>query len=135
LFTNGGSSFSAFRALCTEIAQERAGVSMPAWPSAPETLPALDLSKYAGTYGRLNVDAELRVEGDRLHGTLKQSGPLAESLPDEGREQHIDITPVDATTFVVTMEGLPEPMPLVFFDFEGDTPKRFHFGARAMTRR
>jgi CubicO group peptidase (beta-lactamase class C family) len=135
LLTNGGSSGLAFRQICGELAKELAGVTMPAWPTAPETAPDLDLSVYEGTYGRLNVDVELRAEDGVLAGTFRQSGPLAERLPEEGRVQQVTATPVDRTTFVVTMENLPEPMPMVFFDFDGDQPKRFHFGARAMTRR
>lgn len=135
LLTNGGSSGLAFRQICGELAQERASISMPAWPTAPATAPDLDLSVYEGAYGRLNVDVELRAEDGVLAGTFRQSGPLAEALPEEGRVQRVTATPVDRTTFVVSMTGLPEPMPMVFFDFEGDAPKRFHFGARAMTRR
>jgi CubicO group peptidase (beta-lactamase class C family) len=135
LLTNGGSSGSAFRALCREIAQDRAGVTMPPLPAAPATPPAIDLSRYEGTFGRLNVDAELRRDGDVLQGTIRQSGPLAEALPEEGRVQKIRIVPVDREVFLVSMPDLTEPMPMVFFDFDGDTPQRFHFGARAMARR
>ena len=135
LLTNGGSSLTAFREICGEIVKDVAGVTVPPWPTAPETSPGLDLSVYEGSYGRLNVDVELKADGDVLAGTFRQSGPLAESLPEEGRVQLVTAIPVDRTTFVVTMENLPEPMPMVFFDFDGDVPKRFHFGARAMTRR
>jgi CubicO group peptidase (beta-lactamase class C family) len=136
LLTNGGQSFEAFRAIVTEIAEERAGVTVPPWPTAPATAPDLDLSKYAGTYARLNVDAELRVEGDKLVGGIKQSGPLAEALPDEAREQKIEAIPVDREVFLLSGPDLPTTMPMVFFDFDDDgVPKRFHMGARAMTRR
>src|SRR5207247_836005 len=133
--TNGGSSGAAFRTLCREIAEERAGVTMPPLPVAPASPPAIDLDRYEGTFGRLNVDAELHRDGDILRGTLRQSGALAEALPDEARVQEIEIVPVDREVFLVSLPDQPEPMPLVFFDFVGDTPTRFHFGARAMTRR
>jgi CubicO group peptidase (beta-lactamase class C family) len=133
--TNGGNSGTAFRTICREIALELAGISMPPLPVAPETPPTIDLAKYEGSFGRLNVDVELRREGDTLKGTFRQSGPLAERLPEEARVQEVVATPVDAEVFLVSLSGVPEPMPMVFFDFDGDTPKRFHFGARAMTRR
>jgi len=135
LLTNGGESGTAFRTLCAEIAKERAGVAMPPLPEAPATPPDLDLAPYAGRYGRLNVDAELRVEDGRLVGAFRQSGPLAEALPAGDRDQRIEAVPVDREVFVATMKGLPSPLPMVFFDFDGDRPGRFHFGARAMTRR
>ncbi|MNC92185.1 hypothetical protein D3C83_85660 [compost metagenome] len=49
--------------------------------------------------------------------------------------QTITARPVDREVFLVSLAEMPEPMPMVFFDFDGETPKRFHFGARAMTRR
>jgi hypothetical protein len=49
--------------------------------------------------------------------------------------QKIEAIPVNRELFLVSLPELPEPMPMVFFDFDGDRPKRFHFGARAMTRR
>jgi len=136
LLTNGGSSFEAFRALVTEIAKERAGVDVPPWPTLPDTAPTLDLSKYAGHFGRLNVDIELRVDGDHLVGEIKQSGPLAEALPERDRAEQVEARPIDREVFLLSGASLPTTMPLVFFDFDGDgVPKRFHMGARAMTRR
>lgn len=133
LLTNGGESHPAFRTLLTEIAADLAGVAVPAWPEAPETPPELDLAPYAGHFSRLNVDAQLRAEDGVLRGTFKQSGPLASLVADEDG-QELEAVPVDRTLFVARMEGMPMTMPLVFFDFDGDTPRRFHFGARAMTR-
>jgi CubicO group peptidase (beta-lactamase class C family) len=135
LLTNGGDSGTAFRRLCGEIVSERAGITIPALPQLPATPPDLDLSKYEGRFGRLNVDTELRIDGAALHGTIRQSGPLAEQLPEEARTQEITATPVNREVFLVSLPEMPEPMPMVFFDFDGDTPRRFHFGARAMTRR
>lgn len=134
LLTNGGDSGTAFKTLAGKIAKEVAGVTLPTLPEAPPTSD-LDLTRYEGTYSRLNVEAELRIEDGKLVGTWRQSGPLAESLPKEQREQKIALTPVDGELFLASLADLPAPMPLVFFDFEGDRPKRFHFGARAMSRR
>ena len=134
LLTNGGNSHSAFRDLFREIAAEHAGITVPPMPTAPETPPDLDLSRYAGHYARLNVDVQLEVEDGRLRGTFTRSGALAAMLPDDDEGQGIEAVPVDRTLFLGSVKELPEPIPLVFFDFEGDTPRRFHFGARAMTR-
>jgi len=135
LLTNGGDSGGAFRTLLTEIVRDRAGIEVPPMPTAPDTPPSIDFSKYEGTYGRLNVDVELKREGDGIVGIFRQSGPLAESLPSAQREQRIELIPVDEKLFIGKMAELPTGMPVVFFDFDGDRPRRFHFGARAMTRR
>ena len=134
LLTNGGKAHSAFRTLLGEIASERAGVTIPPMPTAPATPPELDLSPYAGHFARLNVDAHLEVDGVRLLGTFKSSGPLAAMLPKDDEGQKIEAVPVDRSLFLADLEEMPEPIPLVFFDFDGETPRRFHFGARAMTR-
>jgi CubicO group peptidase (beta-lactamase class C family) len=135
LLTNGGNGGGAFRSLCGEIVRDEAGITMPPFPTLPGTPPDLDLTRYAGTFGRLNVDAELRAGDGVLDGTIRQSGPLAEALPEEGRVQHVTARPIDREVFLISVPGQPDPVPMVFFDFDGDTPKRFHFGARAMTRR
>ena len=106
---------------------------MPVLPSVPDVAPDVDLSKYAGTYARLNMEITLTVDGDALTGTTKLSGPLAEMLPDE-ESKPMTIVPVDSSLFLATSDESPTPMPFVFFDFDGDAPKRFHMGARAMTR-
>jgi hypothetical protein len=62
------------------------------------------------------------------------SGPLSEMLPDDD-DNAITAVPVDAALFLSTSKDSLTPMPLVFFDFDGDTPTRVHYGARAMTRR
>ena len=135
LLTNGGESGDAFKKLCGEIVRQHAGITMPVVPSLPDTAPDVDLSKYEGTYSRLNVEMTLTRDGDALLGKIKQSGPLAEMLHDEEDDDVLTIRPVDSTLFLATSKDLPSATPVVFFDFDGDTPARFHFGARAMTRK
>ncbi|MEN3273829.1 MAG: hypothetical protein V7636_2590, partial [Actinomycetota bacterium] len=134
LLTNGGESGAAFEELCREVMRAEAGIEMPVRPSLPETPPSLDLSKYEGTYARLNVEMILTRDGDALVGRSKLSGPLAEMLPDEDDDNVMTVRPVDESLFLATSKELTTPMPVVFFDFDDGTPKRFHFGARAMTR-
>ena len=134
LLTNGGDSGLAFRALCTEIFGELAGVEVPGIPEAPATPPELDLSLYAGSYQRLNVALELTAVDGVLKGKVEMSGPLADMMPKDEEDEGMTLVPVDRETFLATSKDTPAAMPVVFFDFEGDRPKRFHYGARAMTR-
>ena len=135
LLTNGGEAFNAFKALCGELVSERAGIEMPQIPDPPESPPSLDLSRYAGEYGRLNVDMTITVDGDALHGKVDAHGPLSNMLPKDENDPGLRIVPVDRSLFLATGKDTPAPVPVVFFDFDGDTPRRFHFGARAMTRK
>jgi CubicO group peptidase (beta-lactamase class C family) len=135
LLTNGGESGNAFKALCGEIVEAEAGITMPTLPSAPDTAPDVDLARYEGTFSRLNVEITLTRDGDALKGKVKTSGPLSEMLDeDEEKDDAMTVVPVDASLFLATSKESPTPMPVVFFDFDGDTPGRVHLGARAMKR-
>lgn len=138
VLTNGGSARPAFNELATSVFADVAGVRVPSVPSLPDEPPALDLDRYAGRFQRLSVDADLEVDeaGDGLVATLTQSGGLVALVPPEQRTQRLRLRPVDRSLFLAFAEASPDapPAPFVFFDFEGDDPRRFHFGARAMTR-
>ena len=132
LLTNGGSARDLYTALFTELFRDLAGLAVPATPAPPDTPLELDLARYAGTYERLGVKAELAVDDGRLAGTLTMSGPLASMLPDP--VQQITATPVDDTLFLAVLERSETPTPLVFFNFDDGTPQYAHMGARAMRR-
>ena len=44
------------------------------------------------------------------------------------------LTPINAELLLGAGKKVPTPIPVVFFDFDDATPKRVHYGARAMTR-
>lgn len=136
VLTNGGEARRAFNELATEVFADVAGVTVPAVPALPEAPPDVDLTRYAGAYRRLNVEAELRVKEGQLVAAVTQGGELAMMTPPEHRTQRLVLRPVDREVFLALAETAPDapPAPFVFFDFDGDRPQRFHFGARAMTR-
>ena len=138
LLTNGGEARRAFNALAADVFADVAGVAVPPLPVLPDAPPVdVDLARYTGSYRRLNVEAELVLEEDAgLVAVVTQSGELAALAPPEQRTQRLRVRPVDREVFLAHAEANPDapPAPFVFFDFEGDRPRRFHFGARAMTR-
>jgi CubicO group peptidase (beta-lactamase class C family) len=140
LLTNGGAAGAAFRSLVTELFAEAAGVAVPPMPAVPDSPADVELSNYEGAFRRLNVESEIaRNDDGGLSLTVRSTGPLAERLPEEQRTQTVQLVPVDETLFVTLpeeKEGVEPtpPMPVVFFDFEDGRPKRYHMGARAMTR-
>jgi hypothetical protein len=135
LLTNGGDAGVAYRELCTELFRDLAGVEVTARPEPPATPVDLDLSHYEGIFKRLNVELEIRRDDEGvLTAAITSLGPLAERLPEADRTRTLALTPVDREVFLGAGSASPSPIPVVFFDFEGDAPKRIHFGARAMTR-
>ncbi len=136
LLTNGGAAKDAFAELCGELSRELAGVRMPVLPRAPSAPLSIDLADYEGRYERLNVSCELKRD-DRggLSCRTEAFGPIATMLPPSQRVQTTRLSPIDRALFLVYNEVTPNPVPLVFFDFDGSKPRRFHSSARAMTRR
>jgi CubicO group peptidase (beta-lactamase class C family) len=132
LLTNGGDAQSVYEKLMGELFKDLAGVEMPKQPELPQTPLELDLEPYAGVYERLSIRIDLAVEGGRLVGTSTMSGPLAEMLPNPVTK--MAMTPIDSSTFQITVEGEPNPDTAVFYDFEGGKPRYVHFGARTHPR-
>ena len=137
LLTNGGEAKAVYRAIYRDLFKDLADIEVPGYPTAPETPVELDLAPYEGAFKRLNVDLELvRNDEGGLTGTIRTSGAVAKIVSsEEERKQTMKLVPVDRELFLATTDATPTPSPVVFFDFDGDTPKRMHFGARAMTRR
>ena len=97
----------------------------------------LDLHAYTGRYGRLHVDADVTLaeDGDGLTMRVQHSGPLALADAPDQSDVTLTLPPVDHSLFLAASPAAAEPAPLVFFDFDGPHPRRFHFGGRAHTRR
>jgi hypothetical protein len=72
------------------------------------------------------------IDASGFSGTTTLSGPIAAMLPQPVTK--VTLTPVDETTFLMEAEGQEEPSPAVFYEFEGDTPRFLHVGARAHPR-
>jgi CubicO group peptidase (beta-lactamase class C family) len=134
LLTNGGTPHAVFQAIYSDVFEAVAGITVPAFPTAPETPLELDLTPYVGTFARLNVTCELapNEDGNGLVATITMSGPLADLGGDP--VQKATVTPVDNELFLIKMEKAEEPIPFVFYDFTDGIPQSIHFGARAMPR-
>ncbi len=144
LLSTGGLAGPAFKALCTEVLRDRAGIAVPALPAPPDPAPALDLTRYEGMFARLNVELAISQLDGGLIAYADSTGPLAEAMKAGKTEEELAaereksafrLRPVDESLFVATSEEMTTPIPFVFFDFDGDTPRRVHMGARAMTRK
>ncbi len=134
LLTNGGEAHDLYVELYGELFKELAGITLPPFPTAPETPLEMDLTPYAGTYERLSVKIELEPKDGQLVGTTTLSGPLASMLPNP--VQPIVLTPVNDTTFLSSSPEEPDatPTPAVFYDFADGKPSYLHMGARTHPR-
>lgn len=128
LLTNAAGGGLVWQGLLADL------VGLPGLPEAPSEPPALDLSQYEGHFERLNMAFDITVVDGVLTVRNEAFGALALSVPPEARVQEFVLTPVDNVLFLANGPTLPRPLPLVFFDFDGARPRRFHYGARANSR-
>jgi len=120
--------------LCTRVMRwlfgQHMGVEMEPFPKPPETPPAIDLSRYTGTY----VKNEALIEITEAEGHLVQqavnTGPLAASEPPSPA---MHLFPVDETVFLQQMPGTGVFQPVSFLQFENGRPA--YFFATRLSRR
>lgn len=129
LMANGGHARDLFGDLFGEILADLIGMQMPARLEPAANPPAIDLSKYVGTYRRVGVEMTFAEKDGHLEATLKASGELAEALQRED-EPALEVLPVAEDLFVAKQPDDPSWTPVVFFTLDDGTPY-VHFGARA----
>ncbi len=124
---NGGSAAGVFRDIAGPILKEHANFVVPG-PPVVGTAVAVDLTPYAGRYGRFGQAVDLAVSGTVLKGTL--SGPYAGDHPPA-----VTVTLIDRERAVCVIEGINEPMGAYFLDFDDKgRPGYFHVTERAFKR-
>ncbi|GAB1513465.1 serine hydrolase [Actinophytocola sp. KF-1] len=130
LLTNGGNTRDFYADLYREIFAELADVDMPeplAPPSAPVTA---DITPHLGRYERASVLMEVLRGEQAPRLRITATGPLAEILPAEERNQEYDMVPVDDDLYLVRENENTMWIPVTFYSL--DTGERYlHFGARA----
>lgn len=129
LLTNAASGGLVWQALLTDL------VGLEPLPEVPTEPVDVDLSLYAGNYERLNMTFDITAGDGALTARMEAHGPLAMAQPPEARVIELQLHPVDNALFMASGPGIQRPLPFVFFDFDGDRPRRFHYGGRANSRR
>jgi CubicO group peptidase (beta-lactamase class C family) len=129
LLTNGGHASELYYDLYSEILSQLANVRPPARLEPPASPPAVDLSKYAGSYVREGIELNFAIDDGQLTVAMKASGALAAALGDRD-EPPMRLVPVRPDLFVARRDGDPSWTPVVFFTLTDGTPY-VHFGARA----
>lgn len=132
LLTNSVYGGRMWRGLAPWLFDELAGIRMPQPPKAAEPAPRLALSRYAGTYERLDVRSVVTAEGDGLSMQVTLSGVFAD-LNNLHELPPIHLRPVDSERFVGVSDGVEEVV--VFLDFENGRPGYLFNGGRVSRRR
>jgi CubicO group peptidase (beta-lactamase class C family) len=132
VLTNGGDAGALGRELEAAVFAA-AGVTPPARPQVPDVPARIDVEPYLGRYERLGVSFDVqRSDGGGLEAVYEIHGPLRELTPNP--RLVLPVVPIDGELFVASLPGSADPVPMVFFDFDGGRPRYMHFGARANRR-
>lgn len=129
LLTNSTTGGLLWRDLARFVFTEFAGVRPAENPKAPAEPPKVDLRKYAGSYTRLGIDFDLKVERGTLVASIQASGALSDGSPPQTGKLAV----VDREIFLLNIGG--EDVVVHFLDFDRDgRPKYLHAGARVSKR-
>lgn len=132
LLANSDTRAPVYKALFNDVFSDLAGMSIPELPEPAEDARGIDLVPYTGVYERAGTRMDFSIVGDHLELSVRNTGPLAAHLP---VPPPMRLRPVDKTTFVASSPEAVQPIPVVFFDFDGaGRPAFVHLGARATPR-
>jgi CubicO group peptidase (beta-lactamase class C family) len=128
LMLNGGAGASELVvALLTEIGEELAGVSPPAYPERNDDV-VLDPAQYVGSYVREGMEYAIAEADGGLELTINSTGPLSGAEPPTVATLH----PHDERVLLAKVPNVDVLMPAVFFDHDGG--RYLHLGARTTKR-
>lgn len=133
LLTNGGQARDCYQDLYTEIFAELADITVSE-PIAPPAEPVeVDATPHFGTYERASVRIEVFAGGDGPVMKVIATGPMAELLSDEEKEQEYALVPVEENLFVAREPSARMWAPVTFYALP--TGERYlHYGVRATPR-
>jgi CubicO group peptidase (beta-lactamase class C family) len=80
ILTNGGNPFPIYSEIVGTVLRELAGIEVPALPSPPAAPPAVDASRYVGTYSSSLVDSVVTQDGDGRIWIERTPKGIAEQL-------------------------------------------------------
>jgi hypothetical protein len=130
MLTNGGNARDLYEDLYREIFAELAGVTMPKPLAPPADVPAVDISRHAGSYERASARMEVFAGGGSPRLRLTLTGPIAELVPDPVEEYELVAVDPSGDLFVVREPSSLTWTPVTFYALP--TGEQYvHFGVRA----
>ena len=130
LLTNSDTGGRLWRDLGRWLFRRAAGVEMPSPPEPAMPPPALDLSRYTGTYERLSHRFEVAAD---VPMALTATLTTASSRGDGEQVERLVLRPIDETRFVAITDEYPQVVAFLEPDGAG-RPGYLHFGGRAAPR-
>jgi CubicO group peptidase (beta-lactamase class C family) len=130
LLTNGGHGRDLYQALVPDLVRSLCDLKVPDPLVPPAVPPSVDVSPFAGTYGREGVRIELENRDGVLAGRVVATGTVAEIQ--EEPVQELTCQPVGGSVFVTRSPGQETWTPMVFFEVDGLL--YLHMGGRAAPR-
>ncbi len=128
LLTNGGVPAEVYQRLFTELLSEHAGVTVPAF-QPPAEPPAVDLSRYVGSYVREGYDVEVTERDGVLHLRGESTGELAAI----NAVTNAVLAPVEDGLFAARRNEHEPWVPVAFYTLPDGSPY-LHFSMRAAPR-
>ena len=132
LLTNGGHPRDLFNDLYREVFSELAGVQVADQLEPPATPPAVELTRYVGTYERSSITTEVFERDGGLVMRVIPTSDVAESTGAEVEE--LELHPVEQGLFATRAPGQETWMAVVFYALP-DGAQYLHYGVRAQPRR
>ncbi|MFN8622206.1 MAG: serine hydrolase domain-containing protein [Chloroflexota bacterium] len=132
LLTNGGDTFSFYRAIANEVFGSLAGVTLPPLP-VPAAEPArIDASRYVGTYSAAVVDLTVSQDADgRIWLDQVPKGLMAEM---GGQPERTELVHLDGDRLVPAQADRGVHIPHVFLGDDGTGRAQYLFVGRAFRR-
>jgi CubicO group peptidase (beta-lactamase class C family) len=131
LLTNGPTGGLVWQEVSEHVTSELGLPSLKvSYPSPPDPLPDLDLSKYVGRYERRAVHSSVGIEDGKLVLTMEYVGVEYDLRP----PPPVPIVPIDAQTFVALGPDGKPAMSVQFLEPDGEGRPQLFFAAR-MARR
>lgn len=131
LLTNALTGGGIYRDLFTQLFAAYAGIKLPDMPVASEGV-EVEMSRFVGTYERLNERTEIEVTNGDLVASIEYGGVLKEINAPVRRKR---LRPIDDKTFLIRKPGAQADLAFIFFDFDDARRPRYLHSEGRVSRR
>jgi CubicO group peptidase (beta-lactamase class C family) len=133
MLANAGPRDSFYRKVFNHILAELGAVTIPGLPE-PDPAPALDLSRYEGSYERPGTRYEVAAERGKLHLRFTLN-PMEAQLLNKPEKLDYELLPISETHFLMPSDDpLEDPQTVAIYDFKNGSAQYLHTNCRVHPR-
>ena len=133
MMTNGGPRESFYKKVFNEILSNLGATTIPDLPT-PDPKIKLELSRYAGVYGRPGVRYEVEPSGDELFLAFERN-PMEVHFLGKPECVKYRLLPIDETHFLMpSADPLEDTQTVAIYDFSGGAAQYLHTNSRVHPR-